>query len=93
MKFKFSLLHKQSWLIIYYVDLNNAVIYPKLIPLLGERVFLTEGFQFFIRLLENLIKERKESKQVIPIFISAFLAILKKEKDIEVKSISFVCRW
>ena len=42
-----------------------AVIYPKLISILGERVFLTEGFQFFIKLLENLIKERNMSKQVI----------------------------
>lgn len=39
--------------------------------ILGERVFLTEGFQFFIRLLENLIKERKEYEQVINIFHSS----------------------
>nr|CAH0104368.1 unnamed protein product [Daphnia galeata] len=44
-------------------------IYPKLISILGERVFLTEGFQFFIKLLENLIQERNMSKQKYQDFV------------------------
>ncbi|XP_046443689.1 cytochrome P450 3A16-like [Daphnia pulex] len=63
-------------------------IYPKLIPLLGERVFLTEGFQFFIRLLENLIKERKESEQKYKDFVEAATeTITDYTKEVDGKSV------
>ncbi|EFX68832.1 hypothetical protein DAPPUDRAFT_259484 [Daphnia pulex] len=59
----------------------------RLIPLLGERVFLTEGFQFFIRLLENLIKERKESEQKYQDFVEAATeTITDYTKEVDGKS-------
>ncbi len=53
-------------------------MYPRLIPLFGERMFLTEGFQFFIKLLEDLIKRRAVSVQVKNILFRTTF----KEKDI-----------
>ncbi|XP_057379555.1 cytochrome P450 3A11-like [Daphnia carinata] len=38
-------------------------IYPKLLRTIGERMFIQKEFQYFTYLLENLIKEREETKQ------------------------------
>ncbi|KAI9552449.1 hypothetical protein GHT06_022815 [Daphnia sinensis] len=63
-------------------------IFPKLIPILGERLFLTEGFQFFIKLLENLIKDRTASKQKYQDFVQvATEAITEYTKEVEGKSV------
>ena len=41
-----------------------AVVFPKLLLLLGEKQFVTKEFTFFVDILENLIKERTKSDQV-----------------------------
>ena len=40
------------------------VILPKFIPIIGERIFFTDEFNFFVNILENLIKEREKSNEV-----------------------------
>ncbi len=35
-----------------------------MVPIVGERAFLTDVFQFFVGILDNLVKERKENQQV-----------------------------
>lgn len=55
-----------------------TVIYPELVPLIGERFFLTEGFKFFIGKMENLISERAGSGQVtcLSILFAPWLLLL-----------------
>lgn len=39
-------------------------MYPKLVDLMGDKMFMTEHFKFFIGLMEDLMKQRAASKQV-----------------------------
>lgn len=41
------------------------VMYPKLFTMFGERIFVTEQLKFFFTLLENMLRERSSSKQVL----------------------------
>ncbi len=40
-------------------------MYPGLLKLMGDKMFLTEHFKFFIGIMEDLVKERAATKQVI----------------------------
>lgn len=53
----------------------NVVIFPSLVPLVGERIFLTEDFQFFIDILINLINERDANPMVKENIYNGFRAI------------------
>ena len=52
-------LHNFHVKLFYYL-----VIFPKLMRVIGERMFLTDEFQFFIDILQNLVSERASSKEV-----------------------------
>jgi hypothetical protein len=40
------------------------VVFPKLFAMFAERLFLTKELTFFFDLLENVLRERSQSKEV-----------------------------
>ena len=43
---------------------NSLVVFPKLMYFFGERIFGSEGFNFFIRILQDLVNQRADSTEV-----------------------------
>lgn len=42
----------------------STVLFPKVISLLGDRLFMMEEFSFFVTIIEKMLKDREDSKQV-----------------------------
>lgn len=65
------LLPCKSQVLIYYDLLISVyfptVMYPKLFSLVGESMFVTKQLKFFFELLENILRERAQSEQVLHI--------------------------
>lgn len=43
---------------------STSVIFPQLMRIIGERMFLSYEFQFFVDILQNLMTERKSDQEV-----------------------------
>jgi hypothetical protein len=51
---------------VTYAQFNrlSTVVFPKLFAMFAERLFLTKELTFFFDLLENVLRERSQSKEV-----------------------------
>lgn len=56
-----------------------VVVFPKLLSYFGEAMFSHKGFNFFIEILENMVKERAELNNVVKALIKTRKCIFSSD--------------
>ena len=58
------------------------VLFPKLLEYFSESFFLSEGFKFFIKVIEDLLEQRANSTEVkritFPLFCIIYAILIKR---------------
>ena len=58
---------------LLHIFFLRLVVFPSLLTALGDRIFVTKQLKFFFNLLENMLRERSQSTQVIELGYILFI--------------------